>query len=64
MLSPAGLLVMIEGFWHTGRGIPAAELLARVSATTRTLTWRRLSDQPALWGGAVTDERYVIAASS
>lgn len=63
LLSPAGLLVLIEGFWHTGHGIPAGELLALVSATTRNLTWRRLDDQPALWGGVVADERYVIAAS-
>lgn len=62
LLSPAGLLVLIEGFWHTGHGIRAAELLGLVSDITRTLQWRRLDDRPELWGGPVADERYVIAA--
>ena len=64
LLSPTGVLVLVEGFWHTGAGLPAADLLALVTARARALTWRRLSDQPALWGGPVTDERYLITATS
>lgn len=62
LLAPAGVLVLVEGFWHTGSGIAAADLLAIVSSRTRVLRWRRLSDEPALWGGPVSDDRYVIAA--
>lgn len=63
LLSPTGVLVLVEGFWHTGSGITAADLLALVSARTGTLTWRRLSGDPALWGGHVTDERYLVTAT-
>lgn len=63
LLSPTGVLVLVEGFWHTGSGITAADLLALVSARTGTLTWRRLSGDPTLWGGHVTDERYLVTAT-
>jgi SAM-dependent methyltransferase len=62
LLVPAGRLVLIEGFWHTGSGITAADFLPILSSRTRALTWRRLSDEPALWGGPVSDERYLIVA--
>jgi SAM-dependent methyltransferase len=62
LLTPAGVLILVEGFWHTGAGIAAADLLELVSSRTRALMWRRLDNEPALWGGPVTDERYLIAA--
>lgn len=64
LLSPAGVLVLVEGFWHTGSGITTADLLPLVSANAGRLTWRRLSDNSTLWGGPVTDERYLITAMS
>lgn len=64
LLSPAGVLVLVEGFWHTGAGITTADVLALVSAKAATLTWRQLSDQATLWGGPVTDERYLVTATS
>jgi SAM-dependent methyltransferase len=64
LLSPTGALVLVEGFWHTGAGISAADMLTLVSACTKALTWRRLSDEPALWGGSVPDERYLVTATS
>ena len=50
LLAPGGVLVLVEGFWHTGAGISAADLLALVCARTGSLTWRRVSDDVALWG--------------
>ncbi len=62
LLTPTGVLVLIEGVWHTGAGIAAKDLLALAEPMTRTMTWRRLDDEPTLWGGPVSDERYVITA--
>jgi SAM-dependent methyltransferase len=63
LLRPGGLLLLIEGRWSTGAGLTAeevAELVLRhwAEATVRTL------DDPAFWGGPITDERYLVASSS
>lgn len=59
LLRPGGLLVLVEGSWSTGAGLAAADCAAlvrahRVEATVIPLT------APALWGRAVTDERYLV----
>lgn len=56
---PTGLLVLIEGSWSTGAGLPAAETARLVRATQRTATVQRLDDD-TLWGKPVTDERYLL----
>jgi SAM-dependent methyltransferase len=61
LLAPAGRLVLVEGRWHTGAGLPADDLLPLVRAATGTAVLHHLPD-PALWGGPVEDERYLIAA--
>ena len=61
LLAPDGRLVLIEGRWWTGAGLPAAaaaDLLAQVGATARLMP---LPD-PALWGSAISDERYLVVA--
>jgi SAM-dependent methyltransferase len=63
LLAPAGRLVLVEGRWHTGAGLPADDLLPLVRAATGTAVLRHLPD-PALWGGPVEDERYLIIAPS
>ena len=60
LLAPGGVLVLVEGFWHTGAGISAADLLSLVRARAGSVTWRHLSEEAALWGGPVSDERYVV----
>ena len=61
LLHPAGRLVLIEGYWHTGGGLHATEIEAMLppgfGATTRDPNL-----QAELWGGPVTDERYVLTA--
>ncbi len=62
LLLPDGRLVLIEGFWHTGAGLHAQEVVAALPAVLRKHALQALSDQTALWGGPVTDERYAVIA--
>jgi 2-polyprenyl-3-methyl-5-hydroxy-6-metoxy-1,4-benzoquinol methylase len=62
LLKPNGRLVLIEGFWHTGAGLKAKAILEIMPDTLTEIHSYSLSDQQALWGTAVTDERYVITA--
>jgi 2-polyprenyl-3-methyl-5-hydroxy-6-metoxy-1,4-benzoquinol methylase len=60
LLSPGGCLVLIEGYWHTGAGMHAEELLTALPPEITAVSVQNLSDRPALWGRKVSDERYVI----
>lgn len=62
LLKPAGRLVLIEGFWHTSAGLHADELLSLLPPSLTNAAVHPLSDQALLWGGPVTDERYLISA--
>lgn len=57
-LRPGGRLVLVEGRWHTGAGIPADTLRQLVPLPT---TVEPLTD-PDLWGGPIDDERYCLIA--
>jgi ubiquinone/menaquinone biosynthesis C-methylase UbiE len=62
LLRPRGVLLLVEGRWATGGGLRAhdvAELVLRhrAEATVTPL------DDPALWGGPITDERYLVASA-
>jgi SAM-dependent methyltransferase len=61
LLLPAGTLVLVEGRWSTGAGLTTAEagravLRHRADATLIAL------DDPVLWGGPVSDERYLLVS--
>jgi ubiquinone/menaquinone biosynthesis C-methylase UbiE len=62
LLKPGGQLILIEGFWHTGAGLHAAEILEVLSPSFISFKVKDLSSQPDLWGGPVLDERYIITA--
>jgi ubiquinone/menaquinone biosynthesis C-methylase UbiE len=62
LLKPKGRLVLIEGFWHTGAGLKAKELLEMLPDSMSQVKLQNLSEQQALWGKVVDDERYVITA--
>ncbi|MFD7708994.1 class I SAM-dependent methyltransferase [Streptomyces sp. NPDC059786] len=64
LLRPGGRLVLIEGVWGTASpvGIPADRLTGLLAPLVRDLRVERLSDDPALWGRAVEDERYAVVA--
>ena len=61
LLRPSGRLLLVEGSWHTGAGLTAAETEALVRSAGREPTTYRLDD-PVLWGGPISDERYLVVA--
>ncbi len=61
LLTPTGVLILVEGRWHTGAGLTAAESVRIVSDQRQDVQLRALDD-PSYWGGAVSDERYVIVS--
>ena len=61
-LVPTGRLVLIEGFWMTGAGLHAEEIIEMLPPSFATISVQNLSDSPNFWGGSVTDERYTIIA--
>ena len=64
LLRPDGRLVLVEGVWGGIEpvGIPAERLTALLAPITGQARVERLSDDPLLWGGEVTDERYAVVA--
>ncbi|TQJ87057.1 bifunctional 2-polyprenyl-6-hydroxyphenol methylase/3-demethylubiquinol 3-O-methyltransferase UbiG [Streptomyces sp. SLBN-31] len=64
LLRPGGRLVLVEGVWGTVGpvGIPADDLLALLAPLTGDVRLERLSQETALWGKEVEDERYAVVA--
>jgi 2-polyprenyl-3-methyl-5-hydroxy-6-metoxy-1,4-benzoquinol methylase len=63
LLKPGGRLLLIEGYWHTGGGLHAPEVIALLPASLSKVSVQDLSDEPTLWGKLVADERYAVIAS-
>jgi len=63
LLTPTGALILIEGRWHTGGGLTAAECLQLVG-DHRNDTQLSALDDPRYWGGATSDERYLLISRS
>ncbi len=59
LLSPGGALVLVEGRWHTGAGLALAQAEEAVLRHRTSVSVTRLDD-PDLWGGPVSDERYLL----
>jgi len=62
LLRPGGRLVLVEGRWMTGAGLPAAECTALLRALGRDADLRMLDDE-SLWGKPITDERYLVVSA-
>lgn len=62
LLKPGGRLVLIEGFWSTGTGLHATEIIEALPASLRQVEVQALSHQSSLWGRQVGDERYAVLA--
>jgi ubiquinone/menaquinone biosynthesis C-methylase UbiE len=62
LLKPNGRLLLIEGFWHTGAGLHADNVIEALPTSLINVQVRNLSHQTELWAGKVNDERYVITA--
>ena len=63
LLEAGGRLVLIEGYWSTGGGLHAAEILEALPPSLTQIAMQNLSTQSAYWGGEVSDERYTIIAN-
>ncbi|MDZ4092217.1 MAG: class I SAM-dependent methyltransferase [Arthrobacter sp.] len=59
LLREPGTLLLVEGLWGTGAGIPPAECRELVRGHRRHAEVVPLTD-PALWGKEISDERYLI----
>ncbi|MEU1320020.1 class I SAM-dependent methyltransferase [Streptomyces tibetensis] len=64
LLRPGGRLVLVEGVWGSIEpvGIPVGRLTGLLAPIAGQVRVQRLSDDPLLWGGPVTDERYAVVA--
>lgn len=63
ILVPRGCLLLIEGYWSTGGGLHSYQVVNALPITFTTVAVKNLSSQSELWGGEVTDERYIVIAS-
>ena len=61
--APAGRLVLVEGRWGTGVGLPADECRQLVLRHRGEADVRQLAPDPALWGRRVDDERYLLLST-
>lgn len=64
LLKHKGRLILIEGFWGTGAGLHAQEIVKMLPASFTNVINQNLSDHPGYWGGTVSDERYAIIADN
>ena len=62
LLRGSGAMILVEGLWGTGAGIPADRCLELVRSHRKSATVTMLTN-PALWGREVTDERYVVVST-
>lgn len=63
LLAPGGRLVLVEGQWHTGAGLSRAQC-ERLVRTARAEVDVQPLDDPALWGGPIQDDRYLLVSRS
>lgn len=60
LLKPGGVILLIEGLFASGRGMPADEIIAAMPEIMTDITTTDLSANTALWGGAINDTRYLV----
>lgn len=61
LLRPGGRVVLVEGRWHTGGGLAAADAERLARERFDDVRVVPLPD-PVYWGGEITDERYLLLA--
>nr|WP_281363387.1 class I SAM-dependent methyltransferase [Nocardioides perillae] len=62
LLAPGGRLLLVEGWWSNGAGIPAERAAALVEAAGRPVELHRLTDA-RYWGRAIEDDRYLLVSA-
>ncbi len=63
LLAPGGVLVLVEGHWWNGGGLRPERARALVLQHRDRAEVTSLDD-PSLWGGAVSDERFLLVSRS
>lgn len=61
-LKPNGRLILIEGYWGSGGGLHANEIIEMLPACLTRYSHQNLAQNPNYWGKQVNDERYAIIA--
>jgi ubiquinone/menaquinone biosynthesis C-methylase UbiE len=61
LLRPGARLILIEGRWHTGAGLSASDTAQAVRRHRGEAKVTALDDAD-LWGGPITDERYLVVS--
>jgi ubiquinone/menaquinone biosynthesis C-methylase UbiE len=59
LIKPDGRLILVEGRWWNGAGLPSSDAVSLVRSRGREAVVTVLND-PVLWGGPVDDERYLL----
>jgi SAM-dependent methyltransferase len=59
LLAPGGRLVLVEGRWDTGAGLPARRTTALVREHRTEVAVRHLPE-PVYWGREIGDDRYLV----
>lgn len=60
LLDEGGRLVLIEGHWSTGAGLPAEKTVNLVSEVRGQRPTLRMLSEAVYWGRSIDDERYVV----
>lgn len=63
LLKADGVVVLVEGRWHTGGGL-TAEDAKRIVRTVRTSAEVRHLTDSVYWGKEITDERYLLVSGA
>jgi SAM-dependent methyltransferase len=61
LLKPGGVVVLVEGRWHTDAGLTAAEC-ERIVRTVRSEVTVRHLPETVYWGTKISDERYLVVS--
>jgi 2-polyprenyl-3-methyl-5-hydroxy-6-metoxy-1,4-benzoquinol methylase len=61
-LKQKGRFLLIEGYWSTGAGLPADDIIEILRPSSTNISVQNLSHNPNFWGKEVSDERYAIVA--
>lgn len=63
LLKPGGVMLLVEGLFASGNGMPAEDIVTAMPTTITDITTTGLSTNTALWGGAITDTRYLVVGT-
>lgn len=62
LLKPGGIMLIIEGLFASGKGMPADEVVAAMPRIITDITTIDLGTNTSLWAGTIDDDRYLVVA--